>query len=974
MDTGSHTPASVTFGRFEISPHRRQFFADGRPVQLGGRAFDVLMALIDAQGSVVSKRALMERVWPDRIVEENNLQLQISALRAAFGADRDLIRTVAGRGYQFTGETRTASAAPDRRRGSAAPDRETAVSRGNVPEPVSELIGRDDEIREILRFIQGHRLVTLTGPGGIGKTRLALAAARRLLPRFADGVWFAELAPLSEPTLVAAAVAAAVGLELAAGEASADHVACALVEKELLLFIDNCEHVIGGAGAMAEALLHANSAAHVVATSREPLKAEGEWIYRVPPLTVPAPDVTNEDDLLRHGSVQLFIKRAQAVEPHLVPDRHLAATVAAICRRLDGIPLAIELAASRTGALGIEQIAERLDDRFRLLAGGRRTALRRQQTMHATLEWSHALLTAPERVLLRRLAVFAGVFDLKATGEVAASPELATYEVVDALSDLVSKSLVDRNATGYRLLETIHAFALEKLVESGELEMLSRRHAEFHRTLFERAESEWEARAADEWMAEYGPKIDDLRAALDWAFSPSGNSSLGVALTVAAVPLWMELSLLQECRSRVKRALSASDSGASRDERQEMKLRVALATSITHSLGRVHELGAMWTRAFEIAEELSDRDYQLRSLRGLQIYYAGIDFRKSLEMARKFCLLAEQEQDKNNLLIGEAMVGASEHFLGNQISARVHIERMLANFSAPDHRSHSYAGRFQFFDQHVLPRIFLSRVLWLQGFPEQAMRTAEKAVEAAQVANNAILTCNAVCHASCPIALWMGDFGLADHHLKILLEHARTYTLPFWGELARMFEARLAVNRGDITGGLYLLRASFDKLGDSMPASDYVQFQSEIIDVLGRAGQIADGLTVAQQAIERCERTNERWLLAELLRVKGELMLHKESSAASAESIFREALDWARRQGALSWELRAATSLARLLRDQRRGAEAIAVIKSVYERFTEGFGTTDLANAKALIDDLRPVSRGEKERLASVRRTSRTRK
>src|SRR5277367_1128824 len=256
MDTGSHTPASVSFGRFQISSYRREFLADGRPVQIGGRAFDVLMALIDAQGSVVSKRALMERVWPDRIVEENNLQIQISALRAAFGADRDLIRTVAGRGYHFTGASRSTAAEPRRLSGPTEAIRISPLSRGNVPDPVSELIGRDDELREILSFIHGHRLLTLTGPGGIGKTRLALAAARRLLPQFADGVWFAELAPLSEPTLVPAAVAAAVGLKFPASEASADHVARALAEKELLLFIDNCEQVIGGAATMAEALLH----------------------------------------------------------------------------------------------------------------------------------------------------------------------------------------------------------------------------------------------------------------------------------------------------------------------------------------------------------------------------------------------------------------------------------------------------------------------------------------------------------------------------------------------------------------------------------------------------------------------------------------------------------------------------------------------------------------------------------------------
>ena len=848
---------------------------------------------------------------------------------------------------------------PDKRRGSAAVDREAPLAPGNVPDLVSELIGRDDELREILSFIHGHRLLTLTGPGGIGKTRLALAAARHLLPQFADGVWFAELAPLSEPTLVPAAVAAAVGLKFPAGEASADHVACALAEKELLLFIDNCEHVIGGAGMMAEALLHANSAAHVVATSREPLKAEGEWIYRVPPLTVPAPDVTNEGDLLRHGSVQLFIKRAQAVEPHLVPDRHFVATVAAICRRLDGIPLAIELAASRTGALGIEQIAERLDDRFRLLAGGRRTALRRQQTMHATLEWSHALLTASERVVLHSLAVFAGVFDLEAAGAVAMSSELATYEVVDMLSNLVSKSLVDRNATGYRLLETIHAFALEKLVESGEVEVLSRRHAEYHQTLFERAEFEWEARAADEWLAEYGPKIDDLRAALDWAFSPAGNPSLGVALTVAAVPLWTQLSLLQECRSRVEQALSASDAGASRDLRREMKLRVALATSTLYTRGRAHKLDAVLTGALEIAEELGDRDYQLRSLRGLQLFYFSSDLRKTLEIARMFCLVAEQQPDKNDRLIGDGLVAASKEEMGDLTSARAHIERMLANFSAPDHRSHSYVGRF-IFDQHALPRLILARIFWLQGFPNQAMRTAEAALQDALAANHAISTYNVLVHAACPIALWMGNFALSDRHVKNLLDHARRHPLPLWREFARMFEGLLSVSRGDVVGGLHLLRAGFDGLGESLPAFDHVKFQIDIAETLGRTGQIDDGLTVAEQAIERCEQTNERWLFAELLRIKGELMFRKESATAKAQDSFREALDWARRQGALSWELRAATSLARLLRDQRRCAEAIAVINPVYNQFTEGFVTTDLAGAKALIDDLHRVCRYEK--------------
>jgi predicted ATPase len=264
-----------------------------------------------------------------------------------------------------------------------------------------------------------------------------------------------------------------------------------------------------------------------------------------------------------------------------------------------------------------------------------------------------------------------------------------------------------------------------------------------------------------------------------------------------------------------------------------------------------------------------------------------------------------------------------------------------------------------------MPRLLLARILWLQGFPNQAMRTAEDAVQHALEANHAISTCNVLARAACPIALWMGDFALADRHVRILLDHARRYTFPLWRELACMFEALLAVSRGDVVGGLRLLRARFDELGESLPALDRVKFQSDIAETLGRAGQIADGLIVAEQAIERCEQTNERWLFAELLRLKGDLMLREGSATAKVEDCFREAIDWARRQGALSWELRAATSLARLLRDQRRCAEATAVIKPVYNRFTEGFGTTDLAIAKALIDDLHRVSL--KGRLASVR-------
>src|SRR5437867_5082580 len=356
--------AAIEFGRFRVVRHRRELLVDGRPVELGGRAFDTLVALIDAHGTVLGKDDLISRVWPDRVVEENNLQAQISSLRKAFGPDRDLIRTVAGRGYQFTGEIRgtTATAA-------AA----TLSPATNPPETFSELIGREPELRDAMDLVAKQRLVTLVGAGGVGKTRLGLEVARHLLPRFPDGVFVAELGPLSSPELVPATVATALGLTLGAGTVSRDSIAAAVGTKQLLLVIDNCEHLIDAAAGMVEALLRASPAASLLATSREPLRASGEYVYRVPSLAVPAEDNQDIDDVLTSGAVRPFVSRAQAAEPEYQPHLRLVAATTAICGRLDGIPLAIELAATRIVAFVVDGVAARLDDRFRLLTGGSRT-------------------------------------------------------------------------------------------------------------------------------------------------------------------------------------------------------------------------------------------------------------------------------------------------------------------------------------------------------------------------------------------------------------------------------------------------------------------------------------------------------------------------------------------------------------------------------------------------------------------------
>jgi predicted ATPase/DNA-binding winged helix-turn-helix (wHTH) protein len=951
-------PTTIEFGRFRLLPHRRELLTDGRPMDLGGRAFDVLMALIEASGAVVSKDTLMNRVWPDRAVEENSLQAQISALRRAFGADRGLIRTIAGRGYQFTGETRTVSINPDVQpvATAAVPISPSARTPTNLPEPVSELIGREVELNEILDLSRSHRLVTLTGAGGIGKTRLGFEVARQLLPRFADGVWAVELAPLSDPELVPVTVATALGIELASGTASPQSVANALRSKQLLLLLDNCEHVIDVAARMAEALLRANPAARVIATSREPLRAEGERAYPVPPLAVPIEGTPNGEDPLRYGAVLLFVERTRAAAPSFSPDARIAVAMTGICRRLDGIPLAIELAAARGVALGIEGLAAGLDDRFRLLAGGHRTAMPRHQTLRATLDWSYELLTDPERAVLRRLAIFPVAFTLQAASAVAADDEIAASDVVDCVANLVTKSLVTVDVGSamvrYRLLETTRAYSLEKLVEAGDFDATARRHAGRYLDLFKGAEAEAETRPTDEWLAEYAPSIDNVRAALDWAFSPGGDASIGVALTIAAVPLWEQLSLLGESRERVERALASLGEPDGAGARPRMQLSAALGWSLMYGVGRAREAGPAWAATLELAERLGDKDYTQRALWGLCIdQFNNGEFRAALRFATRFADLVANSTDTMDLVTGDRILATTLHYIGDQKSARFHIDRVLAHLAGLAQQPHIVRMRF---DMRVSTHYFQARILWLQGLADRALRVVEHNIEEGRAIGHALSFCSVLGQGACPIAFLAGDFDAAERYGAMLLDHTERHPMRLWQLWARCFNGIVMAKRGNITAGLEVLLGTLEQAGDAKFLPRFLLPLGELAACHGKAGEVAKGFAIVDEALARCKTRDEGWYLAELLRIKGELIIKENGSqaAAKAEEQFLSALDLAQRQGALAWELRAATSLARLLHDRSRFADATALLRPVYDRFTEGLATADLKAANALLDDL----------------------
>jgi predicted ATPase len=916
-------------------------------ILLAPKAFAVLRYLVEHPGRLVTQDELFEALWPKTYVQPEVLKSHIAAIRAVLGDDARkpiFIETLSRRGYRFM--------APVTEGASAGPSRIT-----NLPEAVSELIGREAELRAVTALATEHRLVSLVGAGGIGKTRLGLEAARHLLPRFSDGVFVAELGPLSSPELVPATVASALGLTLVAGTVSREGVAGAVGTKKLLLVIDNCEHVIEAAAAMAETLLRATPGASLVATSREPLRVSGEYVYRVPPLDLPAEDNQDMEDVLRYGAVRLFVSRAHAAEPRYVAEGPVAAATVAICRHLDGIPLAIELAATRIVGFGVDGVAARLDDRFRLLTGGRRT-LPRHQTMRATLDWSYELLSESERVVLRRLGVFVGAFTLDAASAVAASVDIPASEVTDAVADLVGKSLLSTDVGGaslhYRLLETTRAYAREKLIESAEFDHFARRHAEYYRDLFQHADAELETRPTAEWLSVYRPHIDDLRAALDWAFSRSGDVGVGVALTAATVPLWTQLSLLTECRARVEQAIAGLGRQVPGDPRRDMRLYLALGHAILHTRSSGGpEMSAAFTKALELAEVMDDTRYRLGAIFGLFAYRLTTgEYRDALSLAEKFRTVATQTVDRSDVPIGSRLIGLALHILGDQPGARRHLEPLVRSRVVAARSSHIILYQY---DQRVLLDCYYARVLLLQGFGDQARRLTESLVDYARTRDHVLSFLYALLIAACPIALHVGDLTTADHHVRLAFDLAARHALEVWKAWAQCFEGAVLIKRGDNRAGSQLLQSAIERLREPAIHHHISLLLAELAEGLGGAGQIAEGLGVVDEALARAERTEAGWCLAELLRRKGELLLLQRvpSAVATAEACFQQALDVARRQGALSWELRSATSLARLWRGQQRVNEARKLLGPVYRRFTEGFATVDLIAAKALLDSVR---------------------
>jgi predicted ATPase len=617
------------------------------------------------------------------------------------------------------------------------------------------------------------------------------------------------------------------------------------------------------------------------------------------------------------------------------------------------------LAAASAAALGIAQVSAGLRDRFALLTRGRRTVLPRQRTLRATLDWSHELLPETERQLLRRLSVFAGGFTVDSAAAVMANTGLDAATVANCIANLVTKSLIALDptpgVTRWTLLETIRAYALEKLAEHAEAKIAAQHHALYFRDLFTSQPQGARSLLSDEDLARGAREIDNVRAALDWSFSPAGDPAIGVDLTAVYTPVWRYLSLMVECRERCERALLGLESHVNASMRTRTELQLALAAAIFITMGSPERAKALLTEALESADALHDLDAQARALSTLlSIHYLRGEYVMAQIAAERIEQVAHRIGDPIYLRFAYQPLGTTLIPRGRPREAQQYLEHVLRLPAAPgDRRDAIYYNS----NDHTVARALLARALWMQGLTDQALNEARLSHEELQGTDHQPQLCRILYHGICRIATMTGDFATADREIERLIEVATGLNAQLWKTAGHFLKGQLLIEHGEFAQGLPVLRDAFETCERTGWHISYSEFKGALALGLAGIGRLDEGLLALDEGVaaDREGADGHGWYAPELLRIKGELLLQQatDQSTPAAEDCFDQATQMAREQDALFWELRIALSVARLRVGQRRRHEARASLASVYDRFTEGFETADMHAARTLLEELR---------------------
>ncbi|SIO27673.1 Predicted ATPase [Bradyrhizobium erythrophlei] len=928
----------LSFGPFELSIGNRLLTNGARVVPLGARAMDLLIVLVEQANKVVGRKTLIERVWPKRGVEQVSLRVHISALRKALDQSdpgRRYIANVPGRGYSFVVPVTSLSS-------STSEDIELS-SRSRLPARLMRMLGRRNALAEIQMKLSEQKFVTIVGPGGIGKTTVAVAVADDMSATFNGQVYFVDLSALGGASLVAPAVAAALGVSV-----QTSNVVPALIdrlqERPTLIILDCCEHLIDGASAVAEELICRVPTLHLLATSREAMRVEGEHVYELCALACPPVDRgLSANDVLQYPAVQLLVNRVRAVRGDFELVDTDAPIAAGICRRLDGIPLAIELAAGRVDIFGLSKTASLLDDRLNLSWMGRRTAPPKHQTLNAALEWSYDLLGEAEKRVLSRLSVFAGGFTFEAAVAVVADETIDEANVSDCVWELRSKSMIAAQGHGarLRLLDTTHAFASQRLAESAEEGSWRRRHALYFCDLFKQGAS----RDMPERLRALGGEVDNLRAALNWTFSVEGDAIVGVELAAASASTWMAMALLTECREWMTKAISRIDD-ATAGSRQEMIIQSALASCMMFTDGMTEETYASWAKTRLLAESLNDTECQLDSLLVLWAHQIRLpSYAEATELADRCGDVADRSGDRGAIATANYMRGVTYHHIGRILQAEAHFELSLHRDDEACRQS--LIRRFGY-DRKVDALGVLANLAWLRGCPDQARRLNLMSIAEARQLDHAVPLCVALAWASFNAYLTSPDDRETEALANELVDHAGKYAVESYLGFGLSIQALCRVRRGEGNAASTILYRGLEKLSAARYGVFNWILQAEFARCTAVAGHPRQGLAVFERA--KIDLDEIQWYAPELHRIRGELALGNDEGLAVGRQYFLSALELSDRQGSLSWALRAATSLALAEEPAGRKEAAWRTLQATRAKFREGLETVDLRLAKQVLN------------------------
>ena len=948
----------IELGRFQIDLEMRTLWQDGEVVRLGSRAFDILAVVTSAAGRLVTKDELMNAVWPETIVEENNIHVHLSALRKILGPDRGLILTVPGRGYQLL-------QAPKK---SPPEEADLHTSRGRrLPSPKADFVGRDRAVSEIRAMLDQTHVLTLVGAGGIGKTSLAIEAARHAAPDFPEPVCLVELATLNTHEAVLAAIVEGCGLPMFGQQTDIEQVATALGKNRRLLLLDNAEHVIRYVAETVESLIAANTLLRVLVTSREPLRIVPETVFRVDPLDVPPPH-SSDTEILQRSAVNLFLMRANSLQGQGEAESLDIQLVGEICRRLDGIPLAIELAAARIVSLGVEGVYRRLDDRMAILSGGYRTALPRHQTLRATFDWSYALLERAAQALFRRLAMFGGIFTLEAMCAVACDAELTIGVVIDGIGELVTKSLVNVKFDGpvakYRLTESTRAYALERLQAEGEAKKIAARQARYLSVHF-KAEANGVSSGGGDTSSTLRHTLDDARSVFDWAFSPRGDARLGVELTSTLAGALLDCCMIEECCRRTSHAVAVLDSlpPGSIDTLSEMRIRAALASTLLNVRGPIKCSAELWHDVMTLAKESRNDEFQARAFWGLwNALMSGGYVYESISCATQFLKFAEERSCKWQVSLALQLEAVARHCLGEHAQARTQLEAALLDLVAHEDEAQQIA-RFAV-DSRAICYATLARIVWLQGEPEKAMELVDKTVNLIRPETMEPWLTHVLGVVAVPLALMSGDRRRGIRYLEIMRSQTALHQFDIWHDYCECLAGYGDVLEGRLEHGLPVLETALDALiarGFRRLITPFIVTCAEALIAVGRLHDAGQRL---REARSFCRKHGKLFFLPEVLRALGvaaqaeaEQQPHssdaRRDKLAEAQASFLEAIQLSRMQGAYVWELRATTGMARLLHAQRLTRDAVDILSDMAVRFEPKCTGRDVQEMLTLIEALR---------------------